>query len=81
MILNLLYALRIMRVIQKVISGGEHKIDFKIFYEKYGMTTSEISKYFGIPYRTVQDWKLGKRRCAGYLIDLMIYKIENEKNK
>ena len=28
---------------------------------KMGMNRSEFCKYFGIPYRTVQDWEVGKR--------------------
>lgn len=55
--------------------------DFVEFFEKYGMTLKELSDYFEIPYRTVQGWKLGKRKCPSYLLKLMIYKLENEKRK
>lgn len=56
-------------------------IDFKVLYEDYGMTTKEISEYFEIPYRTVQSWKLGNRKCPIYLLKLMLYKLEKEKRK
>lgn len=43
-----------------------------------GMTRNQFCEYFGIPYRTVQDWELGNRSCPGYLLDLMEYKLKNE---
>lgn len=42
------------------------------------MNMLEFSEYFGVPYRTVQDWKNGIRPCKDYLIELIIYKLENE---
>lgn len=47
--------------------------------ERTGMNWKKFSKYFGIPYRTVQDWYLGNRTMPEYLLRLMIYKIEIEK--
>ena len=55
--------------------------DFKRFRELSGMTRKEFCDYFGIPYRTVQDWELGNRNCPGYLLDLMRYKLEHESAK
>lgn len=46
---------------------------------KTGMNRKEFSKYFDIPYRTMQDWELGNRQMPEYLLRLMIYKIEMEK--
>ena len=43
-----------------------------------GMTRKQFVEYFGIPYRTIQDWELGNRKCPDYLLDLMRYKLENE---
>ena len=43
--------------------------------ENTGMTRSEFCEYFGIPYRTMQDWELGNRKMPDYLLRLMIYKI------
>lgn len=42
------------------------------------MTRNQFCEYFGIPYRTVQDWELGNRKCPEYLIDLMKYKLDHE---
>jgi DNA-binding transcriptional regulator YiaG len=46
-----------------------------------GMNRREFAEYFGIPYRTVQDWELGNRTMPEYLFRLMEYKIKMEKIK
>lgn len=43
-----------------------------------GMTRPQFAEYFGIPYRTLQDWELGNRKCPSYLLDLMQYKLQHE---
>lgn len=43
--------------------------------ESTGMTRREFCEYFGIPYRTMQDWELGNRKMPDCLLRLMIYKI------
>ncbi|MGX8715850.1 MAG: helix-turn-helix domain-containing protein [Lachnospiraceae bacterium] len=47
--------------------------------EETGMSWKKLSEYFGIPYRTLQDWYMGKRKMPEYLLRLMIYKSEIEK--
>ena len=47
--------------------------------EKSGLGLKELSDYFGIPYRTLQDWYYGNRKMPEYLLRLMIYKMEMEK--
>lgn len=42
------------------------------------MTRPQFAEYFGIPYRTLQDWELGNRKCPTYLLDLMHYKLQHE---
>ena len=42
------------------------------------MNWKAFAQYFDIPYRTVQDWYLGKRGMPDYLLRLMSYKIETE---
>ena len=44
-----------------------------------GMNKRKFSEYFGIPYRTFQDWELGNRKMPEYLLRLMAYKVEIEK--
>ena len=40
-----------------------------------GMSRKEFAEYFGIPYRTLQDWELGNRTMPEYLFRLMRYKL------
>ena len=47
--------------------------------ESTGMNWKKFLEYYGIPYRTVQDWYMGKRRMPEYLLKLMIYKAEIER--
>ena len=44
-----------------------------------GMNMKQFSEYFNIPYRTVQNWKAGIRKCPDYVLELMQYKLQNEK--
>ena len=43
-----------------------------------GMTRKEFCEFFGIPYRTLQDWELGNRTIPDYLLRLMSYRIKIE---
>lgn len=44
-----------------------------------GMTQKALSDYFGIPKRTIENWEGGNRKCPPYLLELMRYKLVNEK--
>ena len=44
--------------------------------KKTGMNRREFCEYFGIPYRTVQDWELGSRKMPAYLLSLMQFKVD-----
>ncbi|MDO5575048.1 MAG: transcriptional regulator [bacterium] len=44
-----------------------------------GMSRREFCEYFEIPYSTMTDWELGRRRVPQYLVRLMEYKIQMEK--
>lgn len=46
-----------------------------------GMGRTEFANYFNIPYRTVQSWELGDRKCPDYLLELIQYKLDNENKK
>lgn len=54
-------------------------VEVKALRDKMGMNRREFSEYFGIPYRTVQDWEAEKRELPDYLLRLMKYKVETEK--
>lgn len=49
--------------------------------QQAGMKIKAFSEYFEIPYRTVHNWDNGQRKCPEYLIKLMEYKLNSEKNK
>lgn len=38
-----------------------------------------FSKYFEIPYRTVQDWDSNRRTPPDYVVKLIEYKLRNER--
>jgi hypothetical protein len=57
---------------------NENIITFEDLHKTSGMKLTELSKYFEIPYRTIQDWHLGNRKCPDYIIKLMTYKLEKE---
>lgn len=56
-------------------------MNFKQIREQSGMNIKQFSEYFNIPYRTVQNWDLGLRQCPDYVIELIVYKLNNEKEK
>ena len=56
-------------------------MEFKDILQSTGMNPSEFARYFHIPPRTVQHWEAGTRNCPPYLLELMEYKLNNEKAK
>lgn len=36
-----------------------------------GLTRNEFCDVFGVPYRTLQAWELGVRRCPVYVLRMM----------
>lgn len=52
--------------------------DVKELRERAGMTRAQFCDFFGLPYRTLQNWELGERKCAEWILDLMAYKLEAE---
>lgn len=46
--------------------------------EKTGMTQKQFAEYFGIPFRTLQNWVLGQEKCRDYWIELMQYELQKE---
>lgn len=47
--------------------------------ESTGMSRKEFCEYFGIPYRTLQDWELGNRKVPEYVFRMMEYQVRMEK--
>ena len=56
----------------------EAREELKKMRESTGMNRKEFCEYFEIPYMTVTDWELGKRRVPQYLLRLMEYKVRME---
>lgn len=46
--------------------------------EESGYNWKAFAAYFDVPYRTVQDWYMGKRKMPEYLLRLMYYKMKIE---
>ena len=59
-------------------SNGKRK-EVRELRDRLGMNRREFSDYYGIPYRTVQDWEAEKRELPEYLLRLMIYRAEMER--
>ena len=53
--------------------------EVKKLREKMGMNRREFSDYYGIPYRTIQDWETEKRELPDYLLRLLKYRAEIER--
>lgn len=51
---------------------------FKELREASGMNKTDFGEYFGIPFRTIQNWEREERKCPEYLLELMRYKLEKE---
>ena len=54
---------------------------FKAIREESGMNRKDFSEWLGIPYRTMQEWELGRRMMPEYVLRLIAYKVVNEKQR
>ena len=50
---------------------------FRIIRERSGMSRKEFSEWLGIPYRTMQEWELGRRVMPEYVLRLIAYKVSH----
>ena len=46
-----------------------------------GMNRSKFAEWLGVPYRTMQDWELGVSKIPEYVLNLIAYKVANEREK
>ena len=53
----------------------------KMIRELSGMNRKDFSEWLGIPYRTMQEWELGRRVMPEYVLRLIAYKVQNELKK
>jgi DNA-binding transcriptional regulator YiaG len=54
---------------------------FEMIRETSGMSRTEFSEWLGVPYRTMQEWELGRRAMPDYVLRLIAYKVFNEMKK
>ena len=45
------------------------------------MNRKDFSDWLGIPYRTMQEWELGRRQAPNYVLRLIAYKVKMEKER
>lgn len=53
---------------------------FAELIERSGLKLTELAARFGIPYRTLQNWKSGSRPCPQYIIDMMSELLDHDAN-
>ena len=51
---------------------------FKSIREQSGMNRKDFADWLEIPYRTMQEWELGRRTMPDYVLKLIAYKVKNE---
>ncbi|XVH02432.1 helix-turn-helix domain-containing protein [Eubacteriales bacterium KG126] len=51
---------------------------FKMIRAQSGMNRKDFSAWLGIPYRTMQEWELGRRAMLEYVLRLIAYKVQME---
>ena len=54
---------------------------FKAIRETTGMNRKDFSDWLGIPYRTMQEWELGRRQMPDYVLRLIAYMVRVEMNE
>ena len=54
---------------------------FAYIRSQTGMNKKDCAEYLGIPYRTLQDWELGNTQAPEYVLRLIAYKVQMEKER
>ena len=44
---------------------------------KLGLTQQQLAELTGIPFRTIQNWEGGQRKCPEYVEKLLVFYLEN----
>ena len=42
-----------------------------------GLTQHQLAELTGIPFRTIQNWETGQRKCPDYVEKLLLFYLEN----
>ena len=51
---------------------------FKKIRESTGMNRKEFADYLKIPYRTMQEWELGRRTMPDYVMELVDFRVKHD---
>ena len=51
---------------------------FKKIRESTGMNRKDFAEYLNIPYRTMQEWELGRRTMPEYVMELVDFKVKHD---
>ena len=46
----------------------------------HGLCMAELHRRYGIPLRSMEDWKSGRRKAPDYVLDLLEFRIRHEIN-
>ena len=48
---------------------------------KLGLTQQQLADITGIPFRTIQNWEGGQRKCPDYVEKLLLFYLEHTTKK
>ena len=65
--------------LQAPITQRSDKMNIKELRTAAKMTQKAFAEYFGIPKRTIEDWETERRTPTAYVLELIEYKLKNEK--
>lgn len=57
------------------LEGMEGEMTIEEARRSRGLSRNDIVKWLGIPYRTLQNWENGERKCPPYIEKLIVEKI------
>jgi len=46
-----------------------------------GLTQQQLSDLTGVPFRTIQNWEIGQRKCPEYVERLLLFYLEHAVEK
>ena len=60
-------------ITKEIFEEAHKELSFPELITKHTLTLSRVSLDHSIPYRTVQRWKSGERKCPHYVVSLLDY--------
>lgn len=73
------YQSKIKRIeeLKERMNGVQLEMNIKETRIKYGLTIKQVSDLTSIPYRSLQNWEAGIRKCPDYVENMVVTMIEN----